>query len=44
MAAFLKISNDTLNIGQIEENIFRTLNYVDYVNKHYIFTDLLVNV
>lgn len=37
MAAYFKISNDTLNIGQLEEIIFRTLNYVDYVNKHYFF-------
>lgn len=44
MAAVFKISNDTLNIGQIEEIVFRTLNYVDYVNKHYFFIDLLVNV
>lgn len=37
MAAVFKISNGTLNIGQIEEIVSRTLNYVDYVNKHYFF-------
>jgi hypothetical protein len=31
MAAFFEISNDTLNTGQVEEIIFRTLNYIDYV-------------
>lgn len=37
MAAYFKVSNDTLNTGQIEEIIFRTLNYVDYVNKRYFY-------